>query len=286
MASENKGKKKGGCLKAFLILLIVCVLLMAMGLGIFWFVFKKASEEMDEIRHNKTLVGQDCPDFEVTTTDGETMSLKGLLDGKEVLCIVAFATWCGPCEREFPGMDEVYQKYQDKFSMIGLDVDPLDDEGSAKEYKDSHGLTFPIAKVDQGNPIFDFMKATTYPTTLIIDRNGKVAMHRVGSISKEETFEKIVTTFMGDDYEEKQLAYYNFYAYVGKTPIPGVEFTVTSEKGTETYVTDEEGIAEVFTDKPEDLKIKVTKVPDGYHIDGNGEFSTGIGSTSFDLPVK
>ena len=280
---DKEGKKKGGCLRVFLIVLLVVVVVGVIA-GVF--LYRKVKEEMDksnESMHSSTYVGQDCPDFEVTTTEGQTLRMSQLLDGKEVLCVVLFATWCGPCEQEFPEMDKVYQKYQDKFGMIALDVDGLDDEKAVKEYADSHGFSFPVA---MGNDSLGNVEASAYPTTLIVDRNGKIGMHRIGSVPDAETFEKIVTTFMGDDYQERQLAYYTFYAYAGKNAVAGVEFTVTSEQGSETYVTDENGIANVFHDRPEDLKVQVTKVPDGYSIDGDGTLSTGVGSTGIQLPVK
>jgi hypothetical protein len=42
-------------------------------------------------------------------------------------------------------MDEVYQKYKDKMSMIALDVDSLDSEADLKEYEKTHKLSFPMA---------------------------------------------------------------------------------------------------------------------------------------------
>ena len=108
----------------------------------------------------------------------------------------------------------------------------------------------------------------------------------MGSIPDEEAFEKIVTTFMGDDYQEKQLGYYTFYAFDQKEYIPGVEFSVTSESGTGTYNTGESGRADVFTEKPEDMKVKVISVPEGYKIDDNGEISSGTISTLIKLPVS
>ena len=276
-------KKKGGCLKVFLIVLLVIVIVGAIAGGIFYTKYNKAKEEQEQKNRTTTYVGRECPEFEVTTTDGKTVTKSELLDGKEVLCIVMFATWCGPCEREFPAMDKVYQKYQDKLSMIALDVDEQDDEEAAKEYADSHGLAFPTAKAEKD--VLGDMGPSGYPTTLIIDRNGKVVLHRIGGIPYEEDFEKIVTTFMGDDYQERPLAYYTFIAYTKDEVIPGVEFTVTNETGTETYVTGEDGAVGVFNDKPEDMKIKVTKVPDGYKIEGNGEMTSGIGSTYMQLPV-
>ena len=281
--TEKKEKKKGGCLKTVLIILLVLILAIAAIVLIWYHAHKDEIEELSNQRFHDTLTGETAPDFEVTTTDGKTVSLSSLLEGKEAVAVVLFATWCGPCEEEFPFMDTVYQKYNDKFGMIAINVDRIDDEKAVKEYADSHDLSFPIAK---GNDSLGVIETTAYPTTLIIDRNGKIGLVRVGSMPDAETFEKVITTFMGDDYQERQLAYYTFTAYSGKTVIPGVEFTLTSESGTETYTTGEDGTCDVFLDKPEDLQVKVISVPDGFSIDGTGEMQSGTGSTYIPLPVK
>ena len=280
---ENGEKKKGGCLKVFLIVLLVIVLGVAAAIFIGYKTHEDEIKEAQNKRFTDSLTGQAAPDFEVTTTDGQTVTMSSLLEGKDALVVVLFATWCGPCEREFPEMDKVYQKYQDKLGMIALDIDVLDQEKDAVKYAENHGFAFPIA---MGNDSVGDIKTTTYPTTLIIDRNGKIGMNRVGSIPDAETFEKLVTAFMGEDYQEKQIAYYTFTAASGRKVIPGVEFTVTSESGTETYTTCEDGTCDVFIDKPEDLKVKVISVPDGFKIDGTGEIQSGTGSTYVALPVR
>ena len=276
---KKKKKKKGGCLKVGLIILLVLVLLIAAAIFIFYEVYKDKITAAQAERNKITYTGREMPDFEATTTDGETVSLGSLMDGKEVTVVVLFATWCGPCEKEFPEMDAVYKKYQDKMSMVGLDVDKMDTEESVNEYADSHGLSFPIAYFPDGS-IGD-IKAAAYPTTLVIDRNGKIGMHRVGSVPDAATFEKIVTQFMGDDYQETQVGYYTFAG------IPGTEFSLTDEDGNEsTYTIGDDSRCDVITDKPHDFKVKVLSVPDGGKIDGEGEIQSGIGSTIVMLPVK
>lgn len=280
---EEGKKKKGGCLKTVLIIILVIIALLAAVIGVFYFTHKdELKAEMNKY-HTETATGQDATDFEVTTTAGDTVKMSELLQDKEVLVVVLFATWCGPCEEEFPEMDKVYQKYQDKMSMIAIDVDSFDSEESLQKYDETHDLSFPLAL---GNDTLGVFTTATYPTTLVVDRNGKIGCSRVGSIPTGEKFEKVVTTFMGDNYEERQLGYYTFYATAGKSVVPGVEFTVTSEAGTQTYTTGEDGRCDVFTDKPEDLQVKVVSVPDGYSIDGSGELMSGIGSTYVALPVK
>ncbi len=279
--ANTEGKKRSGCRTVLIILLILVVAIVAIAL--IWF---KANE--DKILEAVTTpisaitVGEEAADFKVTTTDGQKVSLSDLLEGKDVAVVVLFATWCGPCEKEFPEMDKVYRKYQDKIGMIGLDIDVLDNDDAAREYAESHDLSFPVAFTKD---LPESFKTSAYPTTVIIDRNGKIGCCRLGSIPDAATFEKMVTTFIGDDYQERQLGYYTFYSY-NKDYIQDIEFTVTSESGTQTYTTGKTGTADVFTDKPEDLKIKVISVPDGYKIDGNGETTSGLISTYVKLPVS
>ena len=279
MDQKETKKKRGGCLKVALIVLLVLVLLIAAAV----FIWYKANEDkikaVQTERNTTTCTGMTMPDFEAVTTDGEKVSLSSLMDGKDVTVVVLFATWCGPCEKEFPFMDEVYKKYQDKMSMIALDVDSLDSDKSAKEYADSHGLSFPVAYYPDGS--IGSIKATAYPTTLVVDRNGKIGMHRIGSMPDEEIFEKIVTQFMGDDYQETQVGYYTFAGP------PGTEFSLTDEDGNEsTYTVGEDSKCDVLTDKPHDFKVKVLRVPDGGEIDDEGEMQSGVGSTIVILPVK
>ena len=280
---EKEGKKRSGCRKVLLVLLIL-VLVAAAAAFIWYKVHEDRIKELLNSPMTMVTVGEEAPEFEVTTTDGQTVSMSGLLEGKDALVVVLFATWCGPCEEEFPEMDKVYQKYQDRLGMIALDIDRLDSVDDAKEYAESHGLSFPIAYISTED-LPEMYDSGAYPTTLLIDRNGKIAFCRVGSIPEAENFEKVVTTFLGDDYQERQLGYYTIYAYDGEY-IPGVEFTVTSESGTETYVTGEDGTVDIFTEKPQELKINVTNVPDGYQIDDNGEATTYLISGSTKLPVS
>ena len=229
------------------------------------------------------IVGREMPAFDVEQPSGARVTKDMVLEGKEVAAVVLYASWCGPCEREFPEMDSVYQKYRDKMGMVGIDVDILDDMDDVQKYEREHNLSFPLAI---GNESLDFVKTKTYPTTLLVDRNGIIQFFRIGSIPEADTFEKLVTSFMGDDYVPHQPGYYTFVAYSDSNPVPGVEFSVSSRSGTQAYTTGEDGTCSVIVDSREDLLIKVTGVPDVVQLVDGGEKKGGLVSTIIKLPVE
>ena len=123
-------------LKIFLVIIGLIAALILAG-----FVWLRVNQEkilnnmLESVSQFEDHIGEDVPDFELETPDGVKITPDTLLEDKELAAIVLYASWCGPCEKEFPEMDAVYQKYQDKMSMVAIDVDPLDTEESVIEYE-------------------------------------------------------------------------------------------------------------------------------------------------------
>ena len=64
--------------------------------------------------------GQSMPDFSVSLTDGSTAVLSDILKEKDLVVLNIFASWCGPCEKEFPEMENVYQANKDRMEIISV----------------------------------------------------------------------------------------------------------------------------------------------------------------------
>ena len=70
---------------------------------------------------------------------------------------------------------------------------------------------------------------------------------------------------MGDDYEGKQVALYNFYVTnANKERVSDIEIRLYNDTVNETIKTGEDGIASYFTQDAQDLKIEALNLPDGY----------------------
>ena len=149
----------------------------------------------------EALLGQPLADFSVTTITGDVFTLSEALQEKGCVLINLWASWCGPCEMEFPYLEEAWEQYQDRVAVIALSVEPEDSDEVLTEYAEGHGLTFPIANEGELTLGDDFAYEGI-PTTLIVDRFGCVAFREVGSQSSAGAFTRVFDYFLSEDYTE------------------------------------------------------------------------------------
>ena len=147
--------------------------------------------------------GQKMPDFTIQLTDGTTAKLSELLKEKDLVVLNIFASWCGPCEREFPEMEAVYQAYSDKMIIVSASGDPNDTMDIISAYKDSHNLSFPMGLASED---MYSLGSAGFPTTIFIDRDGNVGFIKIGAFASREEFEGKVNTFLDPNYDGKPLA--------------------------------------------------------------------------------
>jgi cytochrome c biogenesis protein CcmG, thiol:disulfide interchange protein DsbE len=116
-----------------------------------------------------------APDFVVETMQGDTIRLSELRG--QVVLVNFWATWCPPCRIEMPGFQRVWDDYGDRgFVIVGLSVDQ-GVRSDVVRWVEQRGLTFPIAFAP-GAVTRAYGGGTTLPTSILIDREGRIA-HRV-----------------------------------------------------------------------------------------------------------
>lgn len=267
--------KKGGVGKVVLIILLVLAVLGVSGFFALRAFIRNKLENMDIPNISSSIV-QQAPDFTLELTDGSEAKLSELLQDHEVVVLNIFASWCGPCEKEFPEMEAVYEKYKDKMEIVAVSGDlVLDSMDDMIKYKEEHGLTF---LVGMKNESIDSYEVGGFPTTYIIDRNGNVAYGRTGAFLSGGEFEKIVTSLMGDDYTGKQIASYTFLVKSkDNQPMSGIQIHLSSDTVDETLTTDEDGLASYYTENAQELKVEILNLPEGYTSNADG-LTVGLNS--------
>ena len=271
----EENKKKGSAGKVVLIILGV---LAVMGVSGFFALraFLKSKLENMTAPDLSSSISQQAPDFALPLTDGSEAKLSELLKDNEVVVLNIFASWCGPCKKEFPYMESVYEKYKDKMEIVAVSGDlVLDEMEDMIKYKEEHGLTF---QVGMKNESIDSLTVGGFPTTYIIDRNGNIAYARTGAFPDEEEFEKVVISLMGDDYSGKQIASYTFYVVdKDKQLVPGMQIHLSSDTVDETLTTNESGSVSYYTENAQDLKVEILNLPEGYTSNAD-EIRVGLDS--------
>lgn len=121
--------------------------------------------------------------------DGKDVRLSDL-KGK-VVVLNFYASWCGPCNQEFPHLKELVAKHKDELVVIGFDKEA--DHKVEIEHARKQGLTWPI--VLGSDRINEALLVGAFPTNYFLDREGKLVLREVGFDGPEKlaaTIEKLL----------------------------------------------------------------------------------------------
>lgn len=126
-------------------------------------------------------VGDKAPDFALVDMNGEKHQLSDY-KGQGVF-LNFWGTWCKPCEREFPIIDDQYQKYKDQGLEI-LAVNVGESDLKVQRYIERKGLTFPVL-IDNNKSVINAFHINPLPTTILINSEGKIEKIITGEMSEE-----------------------------------------------------------------------------------------------------
>jgi len=94
-----------------------------------------------------------------------------------VTVIEVWGSWCAPCREDAPDLAETYTRFEFKgVDFVGIDT--RDNNGAALAYDAQYGIKFPSLQDPDEALVLDFKEiipATSVPSTVIVDSNGKVA---------------------------------------------------------------------------------------------------------------
>ncbi len=127
--------------------------------------------------------GKPAPDFTLRDSGGAQVRLSDF-HGKVVL-LNFWATWCTGCKQEIPWFMDFQTKYKgDGLAVVGVS---LDDEGwkVLKPYLAEHSMNYTVV-LGNDDVAGMYGGVDALPTTLLIDRTGKIAGLHTGVVDRAE----------------------------------------------------------------------------------------------------
>jgi thiol-disulfide isomerase/thioredoxin len=134
-------------------------------------------------------------EFNLTTLENKIITLSSTtigLDfkeykGKKVVLINAFATWCPPCIKEIPMLEELRKEYGDDFEIISVLFEKEKSVQEIQDFKHKHNITYPITLGNENYKLFSHLDdVQKVPEMFLYNKNGVYIKKFVGETTKKD----------------------------------------------------------------------------------------------------
>lgn len=163
---------------------------------------EESAEDAEEADHTDGSEGEKLTpavDFNLTDQYGNTHTLSQY-KGKTIF-LNFWGTWCPPCRAEMPDIQKLYEEFdqegEDALVILGVAAPNLGKEKSEdgiKTFLEENGYTYPVL-MDTEAELFQTYGITSFPTTIMIDRDGNLFGYATGQLN-EETMRSIIQQTM------------------------------------------------------------------------------------------
>ncbi|CDZ99069.1 Thiol-disulfide oxidoreductase ResA [Jeotgalicoccus saudimassiliensis] len=110
--------------------------------------------------------------------------LEEIIKNNEVTVVNFFASWCEPCKRETPELNEyAMETAESDIQVVGINID--DSVKNRDAFLDTYDVQYPVFELTDEAGMTDEFKISLMPTTFFVDSNGEVVRAYIGEIGPE-----------------------------------------------------------------------------------------------------
>lgn len=137
-------------------------------------------------RSGSSMEGREAPSFTLTNLAGKEVSLQDYRGN--IVMLDFWATWCAPCRRAHPDIQDLYEEYKED----GVVILGINNEGrnTARQYMQKHDYNFPTL-LDTTDSTAREYGVNAMPYYFVIDRNGNISSEIVGYHPKSDMLEAL-----------------------------------------------------------------------------------------------
>ena len=104
-----------------------------------------------------------------------------------------WASWCGPCQTEFPAFQKAAVKYGREVAFVG--IDGKDSNGSAAAFLKQFPVSYPSYVDPQEDIARRIQAATYYPQTVYFNKHGKPVFDHAGPYTSASALERDIRRY-------------------------------------------------------------------------------------------
>lgn len=137
--------------------------------------------------------GDALPALPAAALEGDVPAFQG-----KVLLIDFWASWCGPCKRSFPVLEQLHRKYG-KQGLVVLGVNVGETGETMKKFLDTHPVTFPVVR-DREQQVVGSAGIVAMPSSVLVDRRGTIRFVHRGfkGLTNLPELEQEIERFLGE----------------------------------------------------------------------------------------
>lgn len=124
-----------------------------------------------------TDVGQAAPNFTLTDSTGNVVSLDQFL-GEKAVVVNFWASWCAFCLEEMPDLEAVAREFSDDLVILGINNQETVAQG--EPFALARGVTYPLLYLPRDDQIVKAYQVLAMPTTYYLDINGIIVDRKLG----------------------------------------------------------------------------------------------------------
>lgn len=115
-------------------------------------------------------------------------NLSNFIGQKPVLTIFFYPD-CPPCEKESKVINEIYEKYKDSIFVVGISLSR--DRYDIRDFIRNLNVKYPVYRINSKNQLRNVGGILATPTSIIIDKNGKISEKILGERKFQDLSDKI-----------------------------------------------------------------------------------------------
>lgn len=135
-------------------------------------------------------IGKQLPDFQVQDINGNLINLDSF-KGKYIL-VDFWASWCGPCRKEFPYLREIYKKYKGKsFDILSVSIDASIEDWNRASKDELLVWTNTISPGETQSYLYRLFNLNGIPDNFLLNPKGEIIARNIRAVNLGVTLSKI-----------------------------------------------------------------------------------------------